>query len=91
MLVFPVICLFHHVFQYLPYVYRFVFTIETAQSLATTDYEQIKPKLKKPLQTKFSEHAGSLMFTVNQLNQDFCCLNMRFVNHRHKSHLFEDF
>ena len=61
------------------YTYSSVFTIESAQHLVTTQFEQFKPSLKKTVHSKFSDHANGVLFTVNQLRQEFTSLNMRFV------------
>ncbi|XP_067936864.1 TATA-binding protein-associated factor 172-like [Watersipora subatra] len=54
-----------------------VFTIESAQQLATVSFEQAKETLRKSVHTKFSEYASGVLFTVNQLRQEFSSLNMR--------------
>lgn len=59
--------------------FRSVFTIEIARTLAERDFEDVKSLLKKQNQVKFSEHASSLLSTVDQLQTEHTNLNLRLV------------
>lgn len=56
---------------------RFVFTIELARRLVTTDFESVRSNMKKMLHTKFEEDSASVLVTVDELQREYAMLNIR--------------